>query len=51
MDAFTDIGWFLYISLDSYIAWMHLQTLDPYFIRIKRYVQKPTNVCKCIHAI
>ena len=27
MDAFTDIGWFLYISLDSYKVWMHLQTL------------------------
>ena len=27
MDAFTDIGWFLYISLDSYQVWMHLQTL------------------------
>ena len=27
MDAFTDIGWFLYISLDSYNVWMHLQTL------------------------
>ena len=26
MDAFTDIGWFLYISLDSYKVWMHLQT-------------------------
>ena len=26
-DAFTDIGWFLYISLDSYKVWMHLQTL------------------------
>ena len=25
MDAFTDIGWFLYISLDSYNVWMHLQ--------------------------
>ena len=25
-DAFTDIGWFLYISLDSYKVWMHLQT-------------------------
>ena len=27
MDAFTDIGWFLYISLDSYEVWMHSQTL------------------------
>ena len=27
MDAFTDIGWFLYVSLDSYKVWMHLQTL------------------------
>ena len=27
MNAFTDIGWFLYISLDSYKVWMHLQTL------------------------
>ena len=27
MDAFTDIGRFLYISLDSYKVWMHLQTL------------------------
>ena len=27
MDAFTDIGWFLYIYLDSYEVWMHLQTL------------------------
>ena len=27
MDEFTDIGWFLYISLDSYKVWMHLQTL------------------------
>ena len=27
MDAFTDINWFLYISLDSYKVWMHLQTL------------------------
>ena len=26
MDAFTDIGWFLYISLDPYKVWMHLQT-------------------------
>ena len=26
MDAFTDIGWFLSISLDSYKVWMHLQT-------------------------
>ena len=26
MDAFTDIGWFLYISLDSYKVWMHLLT-------------------------
>ena len=33
MDAFTDIGWFLYVSLDSYQVWMHLQTLvGPYFI-------------------
>ena len=27
MDAFTDSGWFLYISLDSYKVWMHLQTV------------------------
>ena len=27
MDAFTDNGWFLDISLDSYKVWMHLQTL------------------------
>ena len=27
MDAFTDMCWFLYISLDSYKVWMHLQTL------------------------
>ena len=26
MDAFTDIGWFLYISLDSYKVWMHLHS-------------------------
>ena len=31
MDAFTDIGWFLYISLDSFKVWMHLQTSDKWY--------------------
>ena len=31
MDAFIDIGWFLYISLDSYKVWMHLQTLVGFY--------------------
>ena len=55
MDAFTDIGWFLYISLDSYKVWMHLQkhwlflyiSLDSY--KSHGYLQKPlVGFCKCI---
>ena len=31
MDAFTDIGWLQYTSLDSYKVWMHLQTLVGFY--------------------
>ena len=37
MDAFTDIGWFLYISLDSYKVWMHLQTLFGFCTSLDSY--------------
>ena len=40
MDAFTDIGWFRYVSLDSYKVWMHLQTLvgfDTYLLILIKY--------------
>ena len=37
MDAFTDIGWFLYISLDSYKVWMHLQTLAGFSTYLDSY--------------
>ena len=50
MDAFTDIGWFLYISLDSYKVWMHLQTsvgfctsLDSY--KVWMHLQTSVGFC------
>ena len=50
MDAFTDIGWFLYISLDSYKVWMHLQILVGFYTYLLILMDAFTDILLTVYS-